>query len=279
LRFARQSQGERNAHGPAGNAGKCCSLVETKRIAESKMSDTKQFAFSNLKELAVLVPVFGTAIAITYDVGFFWGLDINYFTLFSLTEHIVFAIEALPVALGLSFTLAVLFVVFKATDQRKNDKAEREMATLNAQQKSEWLRQSAARDRRIALRWVAFSLASLPLAWLGHPLLSIIVFTCCMSLQSIGALFYPKILYSPFFVANSVVTVSLLITFAVGVDVQQRFVRGGKVAHAISLENSELTGRIVRAGERGLLFYDPGSREISFVRWETVKRIRTVPQT
>jgi hypothetical protein len=40
-------------------------------IAESEMSDTKHFAYRNLKEIAVLVPVLGTAIAITYDVGFF----------------------------------------------------------------------------------------------------------------------------------------------------------------------------------------------------------------
>jgi hypothetical protein len=38
------------------------------------MSDLKQIEFSGLKEIAVLVPVLATAIAITYDVGFFWGL-------------------------------------------------------------------------------------------------------------------------------------------------------------------------------------------------------------
>jgi hypothetical protein len=90
-----------------------------------------------------------------------------------------------------------------------------------------------------------------------------------VSLLSIGitinTIFFPSIRYSPIFEATYAVIVSLLVTFAIGVDVQQRFVRGGKVAHAISLENTELRGRIVRAGERGLLFYDPGSREISFV--------------
>jgi hypothetical protein len=249
------------------------------------MGDTKQFAFSNLKELAVLVPVFGTAIAITYDVGFFWGLDINYFTLFSLTEHIVFAIEALPVALGLSFVLTVLFVAYKAADQRGNEKTERETSTLNPQQKYEWLQQGAARVRRTSWPWIAFTLALICFAWVSRTLLSLLVFTICVALLTIGLrinilFFYPKMIqYSPFVVATYAVIASLLITFAVGVDVQQRFVRGGKVAHAISLENSELTGRIVRAGERGILFYDPGSREISFVRWDAVKRIRTMPQT
>ena len=243
------------------------------------MSDTKLFAFSSLREVAVLVPVIGTSIAITYDVGFFWGLDIKYFTLFSLTEHLVFAMEALPIALGLSFIIGLLFAAFKALGQRDDEKTERETSTLNPQQKLEWFQQSAARTRRWSLRWGVFSLAIQPLAWFGHTLWSPIVFALCVILHSFGAMFYPKVFYSPFFLTTYVATVSLLITFAVGVDIQQRFVRGGKIAHAISLETSELTGRIVRAGERGLLFYDPGSREISFVRWETVRRIRSVPQT
>jgi hypothetical protein len=115
---------------------------------ESAMSDTKQFAFGSLREFAVLVPVFGTAIAITYDVGFFWGLDINYFTLFSLIEHIVFAIEALPLALGLSFVLAVLFVIVQTAnqryDQRDKEITERETSTLNPQQQVEWYQQKIA---------------------------------------------------------------------------------------------------------------------------------------
>jgi hypothetical protein len=54
------------------------------------------------KEILVAVPVLGSAIAISYDVGYFYGLDIKLFTLFSIAEHIVFALEALPFALMVS---------------------------------------------------------------------------------------------------------------------------------------------------------------------------------
>jgi hypothetical protein len=50
------------------------------------------------RELLVALPILGTTLAITYDVGFFYGIDIGYFTLFSLAEHIVFALEAIPSA-------------------------------------------------------------------------------------------------------------------------------------------------------------------------------------
>src|SRR6476660_1090273 len=51
------------------------------------------------KDFITLVPIFATALAIFYDVGYFYGFDINYFSFFTLNEHIVFALQALPVAI------------------------------------------------------------------------------------------------------------------------------------------------------------------------------------
>jgi hypothetical protein len=65
----------------------------------------KSSAFN--RELLVILPLAGSAIAITYDVGYFSALDINYFTMFSVSEHIVFAFEALPLALLATLSLVV----------------------------------------------------------------------------------------------------------------------------------------------------------------------------
>lgn len=243
------------------------------------MSDTKQFEFSRLKELAVLVPLLGTAIAITYDVGFFWGLEINYFSFFSLTEHIVFAIEALPLALAVSFAVTVQFVLASVFGQRHKETAERATSALDLPKQLEWYNKSIARTKRAMLVGGVFSLASLVVGWFVGVPLSVLALNFCLVLYALGFYFYSNILSSPFFIANYVGIGSLLVTFAAGVDVQEWFVRRGKIVHAISLENSELTGRVVRAGERGVLFFNPGSREISFVRWDAVKRVRTLPQT
>jgi hypothetical protein len=48
-----------------------------------------------------LIPLLGAGIALTYDVGYFWTIGISFFTLFSLSEHIVFALQAFPLALVL----------------------------------------------------------------------------------------------------------------------------------------------------------------------------------
>ena len=49
-----------------------------------------------LKDFLIPLPIFGTFAAVVFDVGYFYGIDINLFTLFTLSEHILFSIEALP---------------------------------------------------------------------------------------------------------------------------------------------------------------------------------------
>jgi hypothetical protein len=52
-----------------------------------------------LKDVMIVVPALATAMAVTFDVGFFYGLGLRLFTLFSLSEHITFSIVAMPLAL------------------------------------------------------------------------------------------------------------------------------------------------------------------------------------
>ena len=45
------------------------------------------------------IPLLGAAVALAFDVGCFFAFGINFYTLFSLSEHIGFAIPAFPIAL------------------------------------------------------------------------------------------------------------------------------------------------------------------------------------
>jgi hypothetical protein len=56
------------------------------------------------KSLAVVATVF----AVAFDVGWFSAIDISLFTLFSISEHIVFALRALPVAIALTLGFAMI---------------------------------------------------------------------------------------------------------------------------------------------------------------------------
>ena len=52
-----------------------------------------------IKDWIVMLPLAGSILALTYDVGFFYGIGLPYFTLFSLSEHILFALQVLPQAI------------------------------------------------------------------------------------------------------------------------------------------------------------------------------------
>ena len=44
------------------------------------------------------IPLLGAAVAVTFDVRYFFALNWSFFTLLSLSEHILFAIQAFPIA-------------------------------------------------------------------------------------------------------------------------------------------------------------------------------------
>jgi hypothetical protein len=58
-----------------------------------------------LNNLTVVVPVTASAFAFAYVVGYFYAFDIAWFPSFSLSDHLVFALRALPVAIGASVGL------------------------------------------------------------------------------------------------------------------------------------------------------------------------------
>jgi hypothetical protein len=54
-----------------------------------------------------LVPVVASGFAVAYNVGYFLAYDISWLPFFSLPEHIVFALRALPIAIGASVAFLI----------------------------------------------------------------------------------------------------------------------------------------------------------------------------
>jgi hypothetical protein len=54
-----------------------------------------------LKDWLIIVPAAGSAIAVIYEIGSFLPLGGAAFGLFSLSDHLLWALQALPVAMGL----------------------------------------------------------------------------------------------------------------------------------------------------------------------------------
>lgn len=63
-----------------------------------------------VKDLVVLIPLFASSIAISWEVGRF--MPLGGFLFFSLSEHLLDAMYAMPAALILSAFFAVLVIPF-----------------------------------------------------------------------------------------------------------------------------------------------------------------------
>jgi cytochrome bd-type quinol oxidase subunit 1 len=70
------------------------------------------------QKLVAIVPMVAPAFAFAFVVGYFFAFDISWFPLFSLSEHIVFAIRALPIAIGASVAFLISLTLPKLQNRR-----------------------------------------------------------------------------------------------------------------------------------------------------------------
>jgi hypothetical protein len=65
----------------------------------------------SLKNLTAAGPIVASIFAFSYVVGYFYAFDISWFPFFSLAEHLVFALRAIPVALAASALFLVALTI------------------------------------------------------------------------------------------------------------------------------------------------------------------------
>lgn len=68
------------------------------------------------KDLLIFVPIVGSALAISFEIGSFWPLGRSSFGIFSTGDHLTFALEALPAAF--MFVLFAGFIIFAVPVKR-----------------------------------------------------------------------------------------------------------------------------------------------------------------
>src|SRR5579862_3972812 len=57
-------------------------------------------------------------LAVTFDVGYFSALDINLFTIFSVSEHLLFSLEAIPTAMLTIGGIILVYFIWRYDIQR-----------------------------------------------------------------------------------------------------------------------------------------------------------------
>ena len=69
----------------------------------------------------------------------------------------------------------------------------------------------------------------------------------------------------------------MVAAFTMGYDSAGSYLRYGATNHSIQLdkelEPNPIPVKIIRLGARGILYYEPKSKQLNFVRWEIVKKL------
>jgi len=225
------------------------------------------------KDLLVVIPIVGTMASITFDVGYFSGIDINLFTLFSAQEHVVFAMEALPKAALYCVTVLCGLMVWDVIEIRT--------WFSNLKAREAW--GESKKSNRWFVDWLAMPgifLASGALAYYNGTWENVV-----LAFGAIVFVFVVNIWKEIVMSRRSLLTfwslLLLIVTYVAGYRQAIAYVASSDkaVLHGITLLNSRtlidgmVEGRIIRTGDRGVLIYVPMSDEITLVRWEQVKAI------
>jgi len=211
---------------------------------------------SNLKDALIFVPFVASAFAVSYEIGTFIPLG-RAFALFSLTEHLLFAFEAVPIAVALA---VLLFIASAITGPIW-----------------EVLRQKdSGRKLRLRFRWLIGWLLLVALAEIALGLTERRAIHIALGFALLvfagGAASPQRILFRSRISIPLAISLALLVTMALGFDrirtilnisLPADFIIGGNIKKAV----------YVRSGERGLLIFDQTLNEFSFEKWDEVKKI------
>jgi hypothetical protein len=88
-------------------------------MANDIEDDIKVVETLPFKELSIVVPFVASSFAFAYVVGYFYAFDISWFPFFSFSEHLVFALRALPIAIGASVGFLILLAYSEGEHQWK----------------------------------------------------------------------------------------------------------------------------------------------------------------
>jgi hypothetical protein len=206
-----------------------------------------------------------TAGALTFDVGYFSGVDINFFTLFSVTEHILFALEALPLVFIIIYVGAMIGHI--VIDARKT-------FSFSLASMIGWI-------TSLSIGWQVLRFLVAFVLWLGLALLFYRFRTEALPALLAGG-FLATVIVSPEVLGDRrialpfVAAVGLFVVFFIGRWTAREYIASEVTDHQLRTPEGTVSGRIIRSGERGLLFVDVDSHLVRFFKWDDVQELSTV---
>jgi hypothetical protein len=226
-------------------------------------ASTKYFVDNAAKLISVASATI-LSLAVSFDVGFFYGIDIDIFTFFSLSEHILFSIQWLPLSLVLFFVgvIVTASIWFQATLPMK------------------FAKNLIFIRYRYAVALASFSICVIFLYYVytKYELVNfVIVFTyatICLIVAEVVV--SPRVSYATkaTIVAMSVYILVLGAAFGLGFGFGWfRSHENNRFNDKIITKDGEELGRIIRAGEKGILYLSAPNNKKVFIKWEELKEV------
>jgi hypothetical protein len=247
-------------------------MNDLKTTVDTKVKAANQSAGMNgewlLKDLAVVAPLIGSGFAFAYVVGYFSAFDISWFPFFSLSEHVVFALRALPVAIGMSVPLMIAL----------------RFAELRSHWK--WLH---GKDTWFAHVWISILAVASVYAFLSNHIGMLAGF----ALMGVATFIRSRVSFSSLanllYWATTMMVLSLVIGFIsgsswkfhlpmtpsmrvdLGKDIDLHLSNGSFVRSVV--------GRVIFVGTIGVLFYDEDDRDLILLPLKSISSIVDCPAT
>ena len=231
------------------------------------------------REWLVAVPLYGAALATTYDVGFFYGIGLPYFTLFSLPEHILFSFEVIPIAFAAALMIPSGIISYRMGERNAENATppipkepidSDTLAKLRAQ-----IHAYHSRSQRMLLLvsavFIVFGIVSVIVRYYFFA-----ATTIALGVSGLAEYVVPKkALREVHFIAWFCV-VFLIMSFFLGFQNARGTLNVKTPSHVVTgaKPSGELRGVLIRGGERGILFFDTSTRLVNFLLWPDIKRIQ-----
>jgi hypothetical protein len=227
-------------------------------MADDKAGQTNLAA---VKDYLVLIPILGSTLGITFEVAYFAGVGLRFFSFFSLSEHLVFAMEILPFGIIMAFVLGLLASLQTRVKTLAIPGPRSSMST-------------ASYIAGVAVAAVAFSFigsASFPFA---DRILNWVVLIGCASTTVflLIALEIKTLLIRTAFLCMAAMALALMVGYLAGRASVRADVGSARIE---TKNNGELTVKLIRSGDRGVLFFDETTKQVTLLRWDEIKQIST----
>jgi hypothetical protein len=204
------------------------------------------------KDALLFVPLLASTIALCWEVG--WFLPIGGFKYFSLSEHVLAAAQALPLALLLTIGFGVLILALSR-------------AKLGSKT-----------PRNKVFVFVIFVLVAVIGAAVGtylRPLRTPPIFATAGALALLllvaNALWWQR---SPTNGVGALATLGtvIVLTLFASIDGCLQTISAGQLATVVS-KSGQFKAIVLMAGDHALLFYDPNSDNVTYLRSDEVQKI------